>query len=80
MSWLRPETPKELRLAARRFNEHVKLASSSLTTIGLAFIGGGVIIPATTNEYDRLSPFWVMMGLLFVLAGQSVLAWMKSEE
>ena len=56
---------QERRLAAKRSDERVKLAATSLNAIGLAVLGTAFVIPAINNPSSLLSPSpW----LLFLLA------------
>ena len=50
-------TPEqERRLAAKRSNERVKLAATSLNAIALAVLGTAFVIPAINNPLSLLSP------------------------
>lgn len=75
------------KLAAKRINERLKLLANLLNSLAIGVIGAGVIVPAVRDPsqgtlliltWQMLT--WITIGLALHLVGQSVFAFMRSED
>ena len=69
------------KLAAKRFNEQLKLFVTFVNSLGLGAIGAGVIIPASKSPFDvtLISVGWFVIGLFLHLIGQGAYRFLRSE-
>lgn len=68
------------RLAAKRFNEHLKLAAVFLNAVALATLGAGFILPMVTGAPEASSLFWILIAFAVHLTAHGVLRLWRSED
>ena len=79
MAELAPEDI-ERRLRAKRANERLKLAASTLNTIGLTLFGTAIVIPLAAGVLNPYSLVWIFVAAGLHYAAQLVLARLRSED
>ena len=68
------------KLAAKKFNEHMKLLATSLNAISLTTFGAAFILPSVTGTPAVPPLFWIIVSALLHLSAHAALRLMKSEE
>ena len=74
-----PSDGAERKLAARRANERVKLASGFLNTLGLAILGAAFVLPGITGA-GGIRWIWIPVGIGLHPVAQAVMRFLKSED
>jgi hypothetical protein len=74
--------PSARKLAARRWNEHLKLIATSLNTIALGIVGAAYVIPGVAGTFSMDLPrlIWLFYALVLHLASHAVLRFFRSED
>lgn len=70
----------ERRIRARRLNERLKLAASSINTVGLTLLGAAALVPLVGGLFNWSSIVWILIALGLHLVAQFVLGRLKSED
>ncbi|SCZ31654.1 hypothetical protein [Afifella marina] len=71
----------QMKLQAKRFNEHVKLFSSTVNAIGLVIFGGGLIQPLIARDPSPTIRWsWIALSIILHMVAQSVIRLMRAEE
>jgi hypothetical protein len=67
------------KLRARRQNERLKLASTSLNTLSLAIVGAAFIVPGVVT-LEAVRWIWIPIAAILHIAAHAVLRFLKSED
>lgn len=68
------------RLRAKRVNERIKLAASTVNAVGLAVVGVTVLVPIMAGTAGILSVAWIAAAFVLHLMAQVVLGNLQSED
>lgn len=79
MAELSPEDI-ERRLRAKRMNERVKLAASTINAVGLAIVGVTVLVPIMAGTAGLLSFAWIAAAFILHLSAQAAFGLLRSED
>lgn len=71
---------KARRLAAKRFNERVKLVVVTVNAMALTTLGAALILPALNPALPRTSSFWILLAVGLHLIAQALFQLLRSEE
>jgi hypothetical protein len=74
--------PSARKLAARRWNEHLKLIATSLNTIALGIVGAAYVIPGISGSLSADLPrlIWFSYALALHLGAHVFLRFLRSED
>ena len=70
---------RERKLRARRQNERLKLASTSLNTLSLAIVGAAFIVPGVVT-LEAVRWIWIPVAAVLHVSAHAVLRFLKSED
>jgi hypothetical protein len=70
---------RERKLRARRQNERLKLASTSLNTLSLAIVGAAFIVPGVVT-LEAVRWIWIPAAAVLHVSAHAVLRFLKSED
>ncbi|WP_153005273.1 hypothetical protein [Aureimonas ureilytica] len=68
------------RLAAKRNNERVKLASASLNTVAMTTFGAGIILPSINGNAVGFQIVWLLIAVALHLVAQATFRFLRSED
>jgi hypothetical protein len=68
------------KLAAKRFNEHIKLLMGSFNTVALTIFGAAFLLPYLNGNESHPSLFWILVAIVLHLAAHIAVRFTKSEE
>jgi hypothetical protein len=74
------ETDRARRLAAKRFNERLKLLIVALNAIAVASFGAAFILPMIGASGQKVSLLWIIAAFALHLVAQGIFHWLRSEE
>ncbi|WP_020180865.1 hypothetical protein [Methylopila sp. M107] len=79
MAELTPEDV-ERRLRAKRANERLKLAATTMNTLGMTTVGVAVLVPIVSGSATFASLAWIAVAVVLHFAAQGVLGVLHSED
>lgn len=76
---LAPEDVRR-RIKAKRFNERVKLLTSTVNTAGLTILGSAILLPLVGSGFRSLSLIWILVAAALHCVAQAILGGLRSED
>lgn len=74
------EDDKARRLSAKRNNERVKLAASTMNAISLTTFGAAFILPSVTGGAATPAPIWVIVAAVLHVGAHALFRFLRSED
>ncbi|MGH2343500.1 hypothetical protein ACRC7T_18700 (plasmid) [Segnochrobactraceae bacterium EtOH-i3] len=74
------EDDRARRLAAKRNNERVKLAASTMNAIGLTTFGAAFILPFVNGGPATPTPLWVIVAAVLHVGAHVLFRFLRSED
>lgn len=75
-----PDMARARKLAAKKANEHVKLASSSLNAVALTVLGASIVLPGISGTAVAAPAVWFLIAGGLHLLAHAAIRLMRSED